>query len=76
MNNKIKQRRIECGIKRREFADRLNVSLRTVISAENCKRTPSLKLALKMARLLDTTIEELFELDKEFAQETEELTNR
>jgi putative transcriptional regulator len=41
----------------------LNVSRQTIIAIENNKYNPTLELAMKMARLLDTNIEELFILE-------------
>jgi len=41
----------------------LNISRQTIIAIENNKYNPTLELAIKMARLLYTTVEELFILD-------------
>ena len=35
----------------------------TIIAVENNKYNPSLELAMKLANLLDTTVEKLFQID-------------
>jgi putative transcriptional regulator len=63
MKNNIKQLRKDKGLRQEDMADSLNVSRQTIIAIENNKYNPTLELAIKMARLLDTTVEELFILD-------------
>ncbi len=45
-----------------ELGDRLEVSRQTINSIENGRYDPSLTLALKIARLLDESVEEIFVL--------------
>ena len=47
----------------RDIAEALGVSRQTIIAIENNKYNPTLELAMKMARQLNTTVEELFELE-------------
>jgi putative transcriptional regulator len=63
MKNNIKQLRKDKGLRQEDMAVSLNVSRQTIIAIENNKYNPSLELAMKMARLLDTTVEELFFLE-------------
>lgn len=63
MKNNIKQLRKDRGLRQEDMAASLNVSRQTIIAVENNKYNPTLELAIKMARLLDTTIEELFILE-------------
>ena len=63
MKNNIKQLRKDKGLRQEDMAVLLNVSRQTIIAIENNKYNPTLELAIKMARLLDTTVEELFILD-------------
>lgn len=63
MKNNIKQLRKDRGLRQEDMAASLNVSRQTIIAVENNKYSPTLELAMKMARLLDTTIEELFILE-------------
>lgn len=63
MKNNIKQLRKNKGLRQEDMAVLLNVSRQTIIAIENNKYNPTLELAMKMARLLDTTIEVLFILE-------------
>lgn len=63
MKNKIKELRKACGYRQEDLAKVLNVSRQTIIAIENDKYNPTLELAMKIARQLNTTIEELFELE-------------
>lgn len=63
MKNSIKQLRKNKGLRQEDMAVSLNVSRQTIIAIENNKYNPTLELAMKTARLLDTTIEELFILE-------------
>ncbi len=50
-------------MRQEDLARELGVSRQTIIAIENDKYNPSLELAMKMARLLNTRVEELFILD-------------
>jgi len=63
MKNNIKQLRKDKGLRQEDMAVSLNVTRQTIIAIENNKYNPTLELAIKMARLLDTTVEELFILE-------------
>ncbi|MFA6808795.1 MAG: helix-turn-helix transcriptional regulator [Eubacteriales bacterium] len=63
MRNNIKQLRKDKGLRQEDMAVSLNISRQTIIAIENNKYNPTLELAIKMARLLYTTVEELFILD-------------
>ncbi len=62
MKNKIKELRAKMGLRQEDVANQLNVTRQTIIAVENDKYNPSLELAMKLARLLNTTVEELFQL--------------
>ena len=47
-----------------DLAAALDVSRQTIIAIENNKYNPTLELAMKLARYLDTTVEELFILEE------------
>jgi putative transcriptional regulator len=64
MKNKIKELRIKMGLRQEDVANQLNVTRQTIIAVENDKYNPSLELAMKLARLLNTTVEELFQTEK------------
>ncbi|MCG9966831.1 helix-turn-helix transcriptional regulator [Pelotomaculum terephthalicicum JT] len=63
MKNKIKTLRKELKLRQEDIANQLDVTRQTIIAIENDKYNPSLELAMKLARLLNTTVEELFFLD-------------
>jgi len=63
MINRIKELRKAIGYRQEDLAELLNVSRQTIIAIENNKYNPTLELAMKMARQLNTTVEELFELE-------------
>ncbi len=64
MKNKIRERRKKRGISQEELAKKCNVSRQTVNAIENNKYDPTLALAFRLARELDTTVDKLFEEEK------------
>lgn len=60
MKNRLEEERLSRGWTQQELADRAEVSRQTVISLERGRYNPSIILAFKLARLLDTQIENLF----------------
>lgn len=63
MKNRIKELRKEKGYRQEDLATALNVSRQTIIAIENDRYNPTLELAMKLAKYLNTTVEELFILD-------------
>lgn len=63
MKNRIKELRKSQGYRQEDLADALGVSRQTIIAIENDKYNPSLELAIRLARYLHTTVEELFILE-------------
>ena len=64
MKNKIRESRKKRGISQEELAKKCNVSRQTVNAIENNKYDPTLALAFRLARELDTTVDKLFEEEK------------
>lgn len=60
MKNHIKSLRKAQGCRQEDLAEALGVSRQTIIAVENDKYDPSLELAMRLARYLGTTVEELF----------------
>ena len=60
MENKIKELRKGRGLRQEDLARSCEVSRQTIIAIENDKYDPSLELAMKLAYVLGTTVEELF----------------
>lgn len=65
MVNKIKIFRKNLNFTQEELAKKLHVTRQTINAIENNKYNPTLELAMKLARILNTTVEELFEVDCE-----------
>ena len=63
MTNRIKQLRKAKGYRQEDLAAALGVSRQTIIAIENNKDNPSLELAMRLARYLQTTVEDLFDLE-------------
>ena len=65
MNNKIRIARAEVRMTQQQLADAIGVSRQTINAIESGKFVPSTVLALKMARVFDKNVEEIFQLDSE-----------
>lgn len=63
MNNEVRERRTEAGLSQGELAEAMSVSRQTINSIEKGRYTPSLPLALALARYFATTVEEMFHED-------------
>ena len=61
--NALQRARIARGVSQHELAVELGVSRQTVSSLENRRHVPSVRLALAVARALQTTVEEIFQPD-------------
>mgnify|MGYP005777654973 FL=1 len=60
MKNRLEELRKARGMTQEELAEALEVSRQTVGSLENGRYNPSILLAFRIARLFETTIEEVF----------------
>jgi len=60
MKNNIKELRKKLGIRQEDIAISLGVTRQTINAIENEKYNPTLELAMKLAKLLNTTVEDLF----------------
>ncbi len=63
MKNIIKELRKSKNLRQEDLAQNLGVSRQTIIAIENDRYNPTLELAMKLARELNTTVEELFVLE-------------
>ncbi len=63
MKNIIKQLRKQAGLRQEDMAVQLGVSRQTIIAIENDKYNPTLELAMKIAKLLNLKVEDIFILD-------------
>lgn len=58
--NRISEFRKNKKFSQSELAELMNVSQNTISQWEIGKRSPSIKSAIKLAEILDTTVEELY----------------
>ena len=65
MKTSLKFKRMERGLKQADLADLVNVRRETIGRLEQGQYCPSLRLAMDLAKALDTTVEDLFSLDDE-----------
>lgn len=64
MKNNIKVERARNNITQQELAEKIGVSRQTINSIEAGKYIPSTVLALKIAKIFNLSIEEIFELEE------------
>ncbi|MBO23879.1 MAG: transcriptional regulator [Verrucomicrobiales bacterium] len=69
MKNRLKVLRAERDWTQANLADELGVTRQTVNAIEKGKFDPSLPLAFKIARLFESSIEDIFQAAKEFKAE-------
>ncbi len=63
MKNTVKQLRKQAGLRQEDLARELGVSRQTIIAIENDKYNPTLELAMKIAKLLNLHVDEIFFLE-------------
>mgnify|MGYP002735965681 FL=1 len=71
MKTSLKLKRMERGLKQADLADLVNVRRETIGRLEQGQYCPSLRLAMDLAKALDTTVEDLFSFDDEYESESE-----
>jgi len=65
IRNHVKRHRLlRDGMTQLDLADRVGVSRQTILSIEKGRYSPTIGLALRLARELGATVEELFELEE------------
>jgi putative transcriptional regulator len=63
VRNSVRERRTAKGLSQGDLAAVLGVSRQTINSIETGRYTPSLPLAIALARHFGTTVEEVFDVD-------------
>lgn len=61
----IKEHRERLGMTQSELAKAVGVRRETIVHLENGRYNPSLKLAMDIAKLFETTVEQLFSFQEE-----------
>ena len=64
MKNRIRIERAILDITQADLAEKINVSRQTINAIESNKYVPSTVLALKIARIFDKSVEEVFKLEE------------
>ena len=64
MRNLVRQLRTERDLSQGQLAAAVSVSRQTINSIEQERYTPSLPLALALARFFESTVEEVFDADR------------
>ena len=64
MRNRVRELRTARTLSQGELAEALGVSRQTINSIEQERYTPSLPLAMALARFFGATVEELFDADR------------
>lgn len=64
MTNRVRELRKTQGYRQEDLAAALGVSRQTIIAIESGRYNASLELAIRLARHLQTTVEELFLLEE------------
>jgi putative transcriptional regulator len=63
VRNDVRERRAAKGLSQADLARRMDVSRQTINSIETGRYTPSLPLAIAIARFFGVTVEEIFHAD-------------
>ena len=61
LKTKMKEYREKANLKQSELAALIGVRRETIVHLENGRYNPSLKMAMDIAKVLQATVEELFE---------------
>lgn len=64
MENRIKELRKAIGMRQEDLAKALGVSRQTINAIENDKYNPTLELAMRLAKYLNTAVEKIFILEE------------
>jgi putative transcriptional regulator len=64
LRNEIRTLRTRHDLSQQQLAEAMDVSRQTINSIEKERYTPSLPLAIMLARFFDTTVEEVFHVDE------------
>ena len=64
MDNSIRELRATRGLSQGQLGDALGVSRQTINAIETERYTPSLPLAIGLARFFGTTVEDVFHVDE------------
>lgn len=64
VNNFVQKKRVTKDVTQEELAKAVGVTRQTIIAIEKGNYTPSVLLALKIAKFFKTTVEKLFRIER------------
>jgi putative transcriptional regulator len=64
MRNEVRELRVERGLSQATLAGEMGVSRQTINAIETGRYSPSLPLAIRLARFLGKPVEEIFHVDE------------
>ena len=64
LHTKIKEYRVKFNMSQHELAELTDVRRETIVRLERGQYNPSLKLAMDIAKIFGTTVEEIFSFEK------------
>ena len=65
LKTRIKEYREKAGLKQSELAELVSARRETIVHLENGRYNPSLKLAMDIAQVFGTTVEDIFTFEAE-----------
>ena len=65
LKTKVREYREKAGLKQSELAELVHARRETIVHLENGRYNPSLKLAMDIAKVFHTAVEELFEFTED-----------
>ena len=64
LSNDVREYRTQSKMTQQALADEVGVTRQTIVAMESSAYVPSLPLAIRIARVFDRTVEEVFTLDE------------
>lgn len=68
MGERLKQLRMESGLKLREISEALNITIRSIIRYEEGSREPSIDIILKLCKLYNVSADYLLGIEDDFSE--------
>lgn len=72
LKNRLKEYRAKINVNQHEMGQLVNVSRQTISQIERGDYSPSVTLALKIAKVFSVSVEDIFEYEEDLPSENEE----
>ena len=72
LKNRLKEYRAKINVNQHEMGQLVNVSRQTISQIERGDYSPYVTLALKIAKVFNVTVEDIFEYEEDFPAENKE----